>query len=66
VREPVIQLGPAIGFRNTLDAEPYLGQGHDADMKLVERTSGDESHNPLFRPWPTQFGEDIGIEQPRH
>ena len=65
MREPVVH-APAIGFANKLNAEPDLGQGYYADIKLIKRTTRYESHNPLFGLWPAQFRQNIGIEQPRH
>jgi len=35
VREPVIQLGAAIGFVNKLNAEANLGKCYRADVKLI-------------------------------
>jgi hypothetical protein len=55
VREPIVQLGPVIGFVNKLDAESNLGKSYRADMKVLKGTIGDEGHNSLVRLWPAQF-----------
>jgi hypothetical protein len=64
--EPLIEIGAPIGLTDQLNAETNFGEGYSADVKLIERTTGNESHNPLFRLGPPQLREDIRIEQPRN
>ena len=44
-REPVIEVGAAGGLTDQLYAETNLGQGYRADVKLIERTTGNERNN---------------------
>ena len=62
VREPVVQLSTAIRFAYQLDSKSDLGKSHYADIKLLQRASGNKVHDPRFRPWPAQLGQDVGIE----
>ncbi len=66
VCEPVIQLGAAVWIVNKLDAKTYFSKGYGADVKLIKRASGDKIDDPRFRLRAAQFGQDIGIEKPRH
>ena len=43
VREPVIQLGAAVGFVNKLNAEANLGKSYRADVKLIQRALATKS-----------------------
>ena len=39
-----------------------ISERDHADIKLHKRTTGYKGHDPRFRPWPAQLGQDIGIE----
>jgi hypothetical protein len=50
------------GVRSRARPKPDLGKRDHTDKKLVQRTIGYKGHNPRFRPWPAQLGQDVGIE----
>jgi hypothetical protein len=55
VREPVIQLGAAVGFVNKLDAEADLSKSYSADVKLIKRAPDDKVYDSRFRLWAAEF-----------
>src|SRR6185312_14030802 len=65
--EPIVEFRATICVRDDLDAEPDFGEGHRAHIEMFERLGSDEGEDFAFRPGTTQFGKDVGIEQPtRH
>jgi len=43
VREPVIQLGAAVGIGDKFDAEPDFGEARRADVEQVQWLGGDKA-----------------------
>jgi hypothetical protein len=66
VTEPFIQIGATTRLADKLNTKSNFGHGYDANVKIVKRLPSNESHNLRFRLRPTQFGQDIGVEQPGH
>lgn len=66
-REPIVQSRLLVFIIDTIDPEPRLSQGHDADVKAVEVLRSHEGDDVSIRFGATELGQHIGIEQPfRH
>ena len=66
LREPLVQLRSANGFRNKFNSESNFSKGNGADLELRKGPIGDKGNNPWLRPWTSQLRQDVGIEQPSH
>ena len=66
VDQPVIEFGAAIGFGYEFNPKPNFRGDDDADIQALQRAIIDEGDNLRLRPGPSQFGQDVRIEEPRH
>jgi hypothetical protein len=65
-RQPVFQFVPAGSFAQQFDAESELSERYSTDIKLMEWIAGNKRQHLWLWFQASNFGEDVGIEEPRH